>query len=102
ARAAGAVVGCQHQSAGLRRFLGASRASKTEYLRPDGPGDRLNLRIEGECVGDGVARLQPWRDQREREQRAAVGQQHTSENPAEDLLEHGVLPWDGVPYANSG
>src|SRR5258707_15326210 len=50
ARAARMVVGRQHHAAGLRHvfFFGACRASQTEYLRPDGPCDRLDLRLEGQ------------------------------------------------------
>src|SRR5207249_2795123 len=71
ARAARTVVGGQHHAADLRHFFGASRASKTEYLRPDGPCDRLNLRLESERVGDDIARgLQL--DQRKRQGCAAV------------------------------
>src|SRR5439155_4525182 len=91
------VVGGQHHAAGLRHFFGASRASQTEYLRPDGPYDRLDLRLEGERVGDGIARGLK-RDQREGRGSAAVRQQRTSENPAEGLLEHGVLLVDTAPY----
>jgi hypothetical protein len=57
----------------------------------------LNLRLKRERVGDGVARGL-HSDQRERESSAAVRQQRASENPAEGLLKHGVLPWDTVPY----
>jgi len=40
------VVGRQHHAADLRQVFGASRASQAEYLRPDGPYDRLDLRLE--------------------------------------------------------
>ena len=81
ARAARILVGRQHHAAELCHFFcvlcplfGASRASKTEYLRPDGPRDRLNQRLEGERVGEGGARDQLLlpNDQRKRQGSAAV------------------------------
>ena len=69
----------------------------TEYLPPDGPCDRLNLRLEGERVGERAAGGQVRRkDQREGQGRAAVCQQRTSENPAEGLVEQGFLPNGGT------